>query len=47
MAEAASRLTGLPCGYEISLFHPEKPPLDFIAIRSRLDGFEGIMAGST
>jgi hypothetical protein len=40
MAEAASRLTGLPCGYEISLFHPEKPPLDYIAIRSRLKGFE-------
>ena len=41
MAEAASRLTGLPCAYETSLFHPEKPPLDFIAIRSRLNGFEG------
>ena len=41
MAEAASRLTGLPCDFEISLFHPEKPPLDFIAIRSRREGFEG------
>jgi hypothetical protein len=41
MAEAASRLAGLSCGYEISLFHPEKPPLDFIAIRSRLGGFAG------
>ena len=34
-------MTGLPCGYEISLFHPEKPPLDYLAIRSRLKGFEG------
>jgi hypothetical protein len=41
MAAAASRLAGVPCGYEISLFHPEKPPLDYIAIRSRLKGFEG------
>jgi hypothetical protein len=40
MAEVASRLTGWPCGYEISLFHPEKPPLDYIAIRSRLKAFE-------
>jgi hypothetical protein len=41
MAEAASRLTGHPCGFELSLFHPEKPPLDYVAIRSRLDGFRG------
>ena len=41
MAEAASRLTGLPCAFEMSLLHPEKPPLDYIAIRSRLNGFEG------
>ena len=41
MAEAASKLTGLRCSFEISLFHPEKPPLDFLAIRSRLEGFEG------
>ncbi len=40
MAEAASSLTGLPCGYELTLFHPEKPPLDFFAIRSRLHHFE-------
>jgi hypothetical protein len=39
MAGAASELTGLDCGFEISLFHPEKLPLDFIAIRSRLGGF--------
>ena len=41
MAEAASRLSGRVCSYEMSLFHPEKPPLDFLAIRSRLEGFEG------
>ena len=41
MAEAASRLLGRPCGFELSLFHPEKPPLDYSAIRSRLRGFEG------
>jgi len=41
MAEAASRLTGLPCGYEMTVFHPEKPPLNFLAIRSRLKGFTG------
>ena len=41
MAEAASRLAGQPCAFETSLFHPEKPPLDFIALRSRLKGFEG------
>ena len=41
MAGAASRLTGLDCGYELSLFHPEKPPLDYVAIRSRLRGFAG------
>lgn len=40
MAEAASRLTGLRCGFEFSLFHPEKPPLDYISIRSRLKDFE-------
>ena len=40
MAEAASRSTGLDCGFEFSLFHPEKPPLDYIAIRSRLKAFE-------
>jgi len=40
MAEAASRLTGLPCCFELSLFHPEKLPLDFFSIRSRLKGFE-------
>ena len=39
MAEVASRIVGTPCGFEISLFHPEKPPLDFVAIRSRLEGF--------
>ena len=39
MAEAASRLTGLHCDFEISLFHPDKPPLDYLAIRSRLGGF--------
>ena len=40
MAEAASRLTGLACGYELSLFHPEKLPLDYFSIRSRLKHFE-------
>jgi hypothetical protein len=39
MAGAASRLTDLPCDFEISLFHPDKPPLDYVAIRSRLKGF--------
>jgi hypothetical protein len=40
MADAASRLSGLPCAYELSIFHPEKLPLDYFAIRSRLKGFE-------
>lgn len=44
MAEAASGLTGLPCDFEVSLFHPDKPPLDFVAIRSRLDRFAGLGA---
>jgi hypothetical protein len=39
MAEAATRLAGIPCDYELSLFHPEKLPLDYIAIRSRLKAF--------
>jgi hypothetical protein len=41
MAEAAARMTGIPCDFEISLFHPDKPPLDYVAIRSRLGGFRG------
>ena len=42
MAEAASRLIRLPCGFEISLFHPEKPPLDFLALQSRMRGFDEV-----
>lgn len=42
MAEVASGLVGVPCAFEISLFHPEKSPLDFIAIASRLRGFAGV-----
>lgn len=41
MAEFAARLAGGACGYDLSLFHPEKPPLDYLAIRSRLRGFDG------
>jgi hypothetical protein len=41
MAEVASRIVGSPCAYELSLFHPEKPPLDYVAIASRLAGFRG------
>jgi len=38
MAAVASELTGLACDYELSLFHPEKPPLDYLALESRLRG---------
>lgn len=41
MADAASVLVGTPCGFEMTLFHPEKPPLDYLAISSRLRAFEG------
>jgi hypothetical protein len=40
MAEAATRLAGMDFGYELSLFHPEKHPLDYISLRSRLKTFE-------
>jgi len=40
MAELASELVGEPCAFEISLFHPEKPPLDYVSIAHRIKGFE-------
>lgn len=42
MAEVATRVTGRPCGFDLSLFHPDKPPLDFLTIASRLGGFRGV-----
>jgi len=42
MAEVASGLVGLPCDFEMTLFHPEKPPLDYLAVASRLRGFAGV-----
>jgi len=42
MAEIASGLMGLPCSFELSLCHPEKPPLDYLAIASRLRGFADV-----
>jgi hypothetical protein len=39
MAETAARLTGLPCCYELSLFHPEKTPLNYLAVRGRIKDF--------
>ncbi len=42
MARAAAHLVGRPCDFEISLTHPEKPALDYLAIRSRLAPFAGL-----
>ena len=42
MAAVAAESEGRACGFEMSLFHPEKPPLDFVAIASRLAGFAGL-----
>ena len=42
MARIASEKVGLPCDFEISLFHPEKPALDYITIASRLLNFKDI-----
>ena len=41
MAEFSSRLLGEPCAFELSLFHPEKPPLDYVSIAARTRGFAG------
>ena len=42
MARAAAHLVGRPCDFEISLTHPEKPALDYLAIRSRLAPFANL-----
>ena len=42
MARAATELIGRPCDFEISLTHPEKPALDYLAIQSRLAYFAGL-----
>lgn len=44
MAEAASARMGVRCDYEMTLSHPEKPPLDYLAIQSRLRPFNGTAA---
>ena len=42
MAELASELVGVPCAFELSLFHPEKPPLDYLSIADRVGRFRGV-----
>jgi hypothetical protein len=39
MAEAASRLTGLPAAFELSVTNVDKPPLSAAEIRRRIDQF--------
>lgn len=41
MAAFASGLLGQPCAFELSLFHPEKPPLDYVSIAARTRAFAG------
>jgi hypothetical protein len=38
MAEVAERRVGQPLAWEISIVNVDKPPLDFISLRERLDG---------
>ena len=42
MAELAAELVGEPCTYELSLFHPAKPPLDYLSIADRVGRFAGV-----
>ena len=42
MAELAAELVGEPCAFELSLFHPEKPPLDYLSIADRVGRFRGV-----
>ena len=44
MAKAASAMMGARCDFELTLSHPEKPPLDYLSIRSRLRPFAGSAA---
>jgi hypothetical protein len=44
MAEAASARMGVRCDFEMTLSHPEKPTLDYLAIQSRLSPFTGLAA---
>jgi len=39
MAALASARLGEPCAFELSLFHPEKPPLDYVGIADRVARF--------
>ena len=39
MAAIAAELLGMPCAFELSLFHPEKPPLDYLSIADRVGRF--------
>jgi len=43
MAAVAEGLVGARCDFELSIFHPEKPPLDYLAIADRLAGFAGVV----
>ena len=42
MAEIAADLVGEPCAFELSVFHPEKPPLDYLSIADRVGRFAGV-----
>ena len=42
MAELAAELVGEPCAFELSLFHPAKPPLDYLSIADRVGRFAGV-----
>jgi len=44
MAAVAEGLVGARCDFELSIFHPEKPPLDYLSIAARLRGFAGVAA---
>lgn len=39
MAEIASGTLGVPCHFEVSVFHPEKPPIDYLEVADRVAGF--------
>ena len=41
LAETASRMTGQPVAYEISVFNVDKPPLEETEIMARLEQFRG------
>ncbi len=41
MAAVAAEIEAARCDFELSVYHPEKPPLDYLAVASRLRGFEG------